>query len=53
VSPPSIQTLAAGLAEVVANPERAEAMGRAARATFEERFCLEQTRDGLVAEIFG
>jgi glycosyltransferase involved in cell wall biosynthesis len=53
VSPPSIPTFAAGLAEVVANPERAEAMGRAARVAFEERFCLERTGDGLVADIFG
>lgn len=53
VSPPSTQALAVALAEVVASPERAAAMGRAARAAFEERFCRERTQNELLRALLG
>jgi glycosyltransferase involved in cell wall biosynthesis len=53
VSPPTTQALAVTLAEAVANPERAAAMGRAARTAFEERFCRERTQNELLRALLG
>jgi glycosyltransferase involved in cell wall biosynthesis len=51
VAPFSIETVAAALAEAIANPDRADAMGLAARAAFEERFCRERTEGALIESL--
>jgi glycosyltransferase involved in cell wall biosynthesis len=53
VAPRSIAVLARAIADAVADPERSYAMGRAARAAFEERFCLENTAAALLETIVG